>query len=51
MNKNLKKDLAELKGKLKWALKKGQHRKAEELLDLIEAVEHGETVDPFERRA
>ncbi len=50
MNKNLKKDLAELKGKLKWALKKGQHRKAEELLDLIEAVEHGETVDPFERR-
>ena len=50
MNKNLRKDLAELKGKLKWALKKGQNRKAEELMDLIEAVEHQETTDPFERR-
>jgi hypothetical protein len=50
MNKNLKKDLAELKGKLKWALKKGQNRKAEELIDLIEAVEHQETTDPFNRR-
>jgi len=50
MNKNLRKDLAELKGKLKWALRKGQNRKAEELMDLIEAVEHQETTDPFERR-
>ena len=51
MNKNLKKDLAELKGKLKWALRKGQNRKAQQLLDLIEAVDRGETTDPFERRS
>jgi hypothetical protein len=50
MNKNLKADLAELKGKLKWALKKGQHRKAQQLVRLIEAVEDQETTDPFERR-
>jgi hypothetical protein len=51
MNKNLKKDLAELKGRIKWAARKGENRKMEDLMRLIEAVEKGETIDPFERRS
>jgi len=50
MNKNVKKDLAELKGKLKWALRKGRNRTAEEILALIESVQRQETTDPYERR-
>ena len=49
-NKNLLRDVAELKGRLKWAVRKGENRKAEEMNDLLEAVMAGETTDPFERR-
>ena len=51
MNKNLKKDISELKGRIKWAAKKGESRKLENLMRLLEAVEKGETLDPFERRS
>lgn len=49
-NKNLMRDVAELKGRLKWAVRKGENRKAQEMYDLLEAVANGETIDPFERR-
>ena len=49
MNKNLRRDLADLKGKLKWAQARGENRRAEQLLLLIEAVERQEEFDPMLR--
>ena len=48
-NKNLLRDVAELKGRIKWAVRKGENRKLVELYDLLEAVQLGKTTDPFER--
>ena len=49
MNKNLRRDLTDLKGKLKWAQARGENRRAEQLLLLIEAVERQEEFDPMLR--
>jgi hypothetical protein len=49
MNKNLRRDLAELKGKLKWAQARGENRRAEQLILLIEAIERQEEFDPMLR--
>jgi hypothetical protein len=49
-NKNMKKDLAELKGKMKWAFANSQNRRAEQILQVIEAVEMQEMTDPLDRR-
>ena len=49
MNKNLRRDLADLKSKLKWAQARGENRRAEQLLLLIEAVERQEEFDPMLR--
>ena len=51
LNKNLKKDIAELKGSVKYRALKGENRKLENLYDLLDAVEKGETVDPYEKRS
>jgi len=51
MDKNLKKDLAKLKGQIKWAAIKGENRKLQYLYDLLEAVQKGETVDPYNKRS
>ena len=51
LNKNLKKDIAELKGSVKYRALKGENRKLEHLYDLLDAVEKGETVDPYEKRS
>lgn len=49
-NKNLQRDVAKLKGKIKWAVRKGENRKLQQLYDLLEAVQNGETDDPFNIR-
>ena len=49
MNKNLRRDLTDLKGKLKWAQARGENRRAEQLLLLIEAVQRQEEFDPMFR--
>jgi hypothetical protein len=49
MNKNLRRDLADLKGKLKWAQARGENRRAEQLILLIEAIERQEEFDPMLR--
>ena len=49
-NKNLMKDIAELKGNRKWAAIKGESRKMQAVDDLLDAIQKGETVDPFKRR-
>ena len=49
MNKNLRRDLTDLKGKLKWAQARGENRRAEQLLLLIEAVQRQEEFDPMLR--
>ena len=38
-NKNFSKDLASLKAKLKWAVAKGENRRAEQIIRTIEAYE------------
>ena len=38
-SKNFSRDMAELKGKLKWAVAKGENRRAEQLVRAIEAYE------------
>ena len=45
--KKFVRDLNTLKGRLKWAKKKGQRRKAEELMALIDAVISGEVTNPL----
>lgn len=50
-NKNLMRDVAELKGRIKWAARKQENRKLEEYYDLLEAIQLGETRDPFQRRS
>jgi hypothetical protein len=45
------KDIAELKGNRKWAAIKGENRKIQAIDDLLEAIQKGETVDPFKRRS
>ncbi len=47
MNKNLKKDLSALKGKLKWAQAKGENRKAQQILELIDAILLQQSTDPM----
>jgi hypothetical protein len=45
--KNFVKDIQALKSKYKWAVSKGQNRRAQELLDLIDEVISGDTRDPM----
>ena len=45
--KNFVKDIQSLKSKMKWALAKGQNRRAQELVDLIDEVLEGDTRDPL----
>ena len=45
--KNFVKDLRALKSKLKWALAKGEKRRADELLSLIEQIIAGDEYDPL----
>ena len=45
--KNFVKDLRALKSKLKWALAKGETRRADELLSLIEQILAGDEHDPL----
>lgn len=50
-NKNLMRDVAELKGRIKWAARKGENRKLADFYALLEAIEQGKTNDPFQRRS
>ena len=50
MNKNLKRDLAELVGKLKYARANQRTRLAERLIEVIDMVQQQELTDPFDRR-
>ena len=50
-NKNLMRDVAELKGRIKWAARKGENRKLADYYELLEAIEQGKTHDPFKRRS
>ena len=50
MNKNLKRDLAELVGKLKYASANQRTRLAERLIEVIDLVQQQEITDPFDRR-
>jgi hypothetical protein len=45
-NKNLTSDLRQLKGKLKWALGKGENRRASQLMELIDEIQRQELIDP-----
>jgi hypothetical protein len=45
--KNFVKDIQALKSKYKWAVAKGQNRRAQELIDLIDEVLSGDTRDPM----
>jgi hypothetical protein len=45
-NKNLTNDLRQLKGKLKWALGKGENRRASQLMELIDEIQRQELIDP-----
>lgn len=49
-NRNMMKDLSELKGKMKWAFANNQNRRAENILQVIDAVEAQRITDPFDRR-
>ena len=44
---NFVKDIQALKSKMKWALAKGQNRRAQELVDLIDEVIAGDVRDPL----
>ena len=50
MNKNLKRDLSELVGKLKYASANQRTRLADRLIEIIELVQQQEITDPFDRR-
>ena len=45
--KKFVRDLTTLRARLKWAKKKGQRRKAEELMALIDSVLSGEVTNPL----
>ena len=45
--KNFIKDLRSLKSRLKWAMVKGETRRADELLSLIEQILSGDEHDPL----
>ncbi len=47
MNKNLKKDIAALKGKLKYAAAKGENRKAQQIHDILEEIIRQNTTDKY----
>ena len=49
-NRNLKKDRAELKGKMKWAYNNSQNERAGSILEVLEALDRQEITDPFDRR-
>ena len=49
-NRNIKKDAAELMGKLKWSVKNTQNRKAQQVLEVLEALKNQIDTDPFDRR-
>ena len=44
-NKNLMSDLGKLKTKLKWAIGRGENRRARQLLRAIEAIERQGTME------
>jgi hypothetical protein len=47
MNKNLKRDIGALKGKLKYAAARGENRKAQELYEILEEIIRQNTTDKF----
>ena len=49
MKKNTEKDLSMLKGKLKWARRKKEFTKANDILDFIEEVQRQKTSDPYNK--
>jgi hypothetical protein len=49
-NRNIIKDMAELKGKIKWSAWRGQNEKVKDLLAVLDAVERQKLTDPFDRR-
>ena len=51
MNKNLKKDIAALKGKIKWAARNGQNDRVKRLYELLEQVMRQEITDPMGQRS
>ena len=51
MNKNLKKDIAMLKGKIKWAARNGQNDRVKRLYELLEQVMRQEITDPMGQRS
>jgi hypothetical protein len=50
MNKNLKKDIAALKGAIKWAAINGQNERVKVLYELLEQVQRQEITDPYGQR-
>ena len=51
MKKNTEKDLSMLKGKLKWARRKKEFTKANDILDFIEEIQRQNISDPYTRTA
>jgi len=49
-SRNLKKDAAELIGKMKWAFANSQNERAGAILEVLEALKRQEITDPFDRR-
>ena len=49
-NKNIKADRAKLLGKMKWSFKHTKNRKAQEIIEVIEAMDRQENTDPLDRR-
>ena len=51
MNKNLKKDIAALKGAIKWSARNGQNDRVKVLYELLEQVQRQEITDPMGQRS
>ena len=51
MNKNLKKDIASLKGAIKWAARNSQNDRVKVLYELLEQVQRQEITDPMGQRS
>ena len=51
MNKNLKKDIAALKGAIKWAARNSQNDRVKVLYELLEQVQRQEITDPMGQRS
>jgi hypothetical protein len=49
-NRNIHKDAAELMGKMRWSVKNTQNRKAQQVLEVLEALKNQKDTDPFDRR-